>query len=148
MVSAIPSKKIVSAPFVVAVLISLALTVAQCSEPASKITEGCYSEGTSQYTSKDYAQLMDMLAYDRGRGFMSIHVMTAKVSQLIQDVEFNSLKILLKVCAPQFVERSLGDVLLPKKNIWRGKLTRSEVILYDDGDQFLPNVSVLMTGLP
>jgi hypothetical protein len=89
-----------------------------------------------------------MLAYDRGRGFMSIHVMTTKVAQLVQNVEFNSLKMLLRACAPQFVERSLGDVLLPKKNIWNGKLTRSEVILYDDGEQFLPNVIVLLTGLP
>lgn len=108
----------------------------------------CRPEGTSHYTSKDYAQLMDMLAYDRGRGFMSSNVMTTKVSQLIQDVEFNSLKKLFEACAPQFVERSLGDVLLPKKNIWRGKLTRSEVVLYDDGHQFLPDVIVLLTGLP
>jgi hypothetical protein len=118
-------------------------------ETATKPTATeCRPEGGSQYTSQDYGLLADMLAYDRGRGFMSIHVMTTKVSQLVQDVEFNSLKILFRACAPQFVERSLGDVLLPKKNIWRGKLTRSEVVLYDDGHQFLPDVIVLLTGLP
>jgi hypothetical protein len=111
-------------------------------------TTACRSDGTSQYTSMAYALLIDMLAYDRGRGFMSIHVMTTKVSQLVQNVEFNSLKTLFRACAPQFVESSLGDVLLPKKNIWRGKLTRSEVVLYDDGHQFLPDVIVLLTGLP
>jgi hypothetical protein len=124
-------------------------SIAQTSETATKATATeCRPEGTSQYTSQDYGLLMDMLAYDRGRGFMSSNVMTTKVSQLIQDVEFNSLKKLFQACAPQFVERSLGDVLLPKKNIWRGKLTRSEVVLYDDGRQFLPDVVVLLTGLP
>jgi hypothetical protein len=146
--SAVRSKHILRASLIATVLISFTLTFAQCSEPVSNATADCRAEGNSQYTSKDYAQLQDMLAYDRGRGFMSVHVMTAKVSQLVQDVEFNSLKLLFKVCAPQFVERSLGDVLLPKRNIWRGKLTRSEVALYDDGHRFLPDVSVRLTGLP
>jgi hypothetical protein len=111
-------------------------------------TTACRSDGTSQYSSNDYTLLKDMLAYDRGRGLMSVHVMTAKVLQLLYEVEYERLRTLLRACAPQFVERSLGDVLLPKKNIWRGKLTRSEVILYDDGQQFLPDVIVLLTGLP
>jgi hypothetical protein len=145
-----PRKLIRCASLVVAasVLVSVP-SIAQTSETATKATATeCRPEGTSQYTSQDYGLLMDMLAYDRGRGFMSSSVMTTKVSQLIQDVEFNSLKKLFQACAPQFVERSLGDVLLPKKNIWRGKLTRSEVVLYDDGRQFLPDVVVLLTGLP
>lgn len=119
-------------------------------DAATKLTATeCRPEGTSQYTSQDYGLLMDMLAYDRGQGFMSVHVMTAKVLQLLYEVEYERLKILIRACAPQFVERSLGDIFPDKKSIWRGKLTRSEVIIYENyNKQFSRDVVVLLTGLP
>jgi len=146
----VPRKLIRCASLVVTASVLVSVTsIAQTSGTITKPAAAeCRPEGTSQYSSNDYTLLKDMLAYDQGRGLMSVHVMTAKALQLLYEVEYERLRTLLRACAPQFVERSLGDVLLPKKNIWRGKLTRSEVILYDDGQQFLPDVIVLLTGLP
>ena len=146
-----PRKLIRCASLVVAASVLVSTTsIAQTSETVTKPTAAeCRSEGTSQYSSNDYTLLKDMLAYDQGRGFMSVHVMTAKVLQLLHEVEYERLKILIRACAPQFVERSLGDIFPDRKSIWRGKLTRSEVIIYENyNKQFSMDVVVMLTGLP
>jgi hypothetical protein len=92
----------------------------------------CRPRGTSHYSSLDYGLLMDVLAYDASQGFMNLFVMETKVLQLIQGVNYHSLKTLLRACVPRSAEKSLGNISPPRKNMWTITLTRVEVILYDE----------------
>jgi hypothetical protein len=145
-----PGKLIRCGSLVVAASVLVSVTsIAQTSETGTKPTATeCRPEGTSQYSSNDYTLFNDMVAYDRGRGFMGGSVMEAKVLQLVEDVRFDSLKALIRACASRLVERSLGNVFPVKKNMWTVTLTRSEVILYDDNRQFSRDFVVRMTGVP
>ena len=110
----------------------------------------CRPGGTSHYTGNDYTLLRDMLAYDDARGFFSIHVMTTMVLHLVQEVEYDSLKSLIRACAPQFVETPMRGAHPGGKSSWTARLTRSEVVIYDESEnrRFSRDVVVRKTGAP
>jgi hypothetical protein len=130
-----------------------------CARCATKpAATACHAEGTSHYSSLDYGLLTDVLAYDGSGGYMNLFVMETKVLQLIQDVNYDSLKALLRACLPRLVEKSLGNISPTRKNMWTITLTRVEVILYDEIEdrrfirdvnrRFSRDVIIGRTGVP
>ncbi|WP_157095500.1 hypothetical protein [Bradyrhizobium sp. AT1] len=107
---------------------------------------GCRSEGTSEYSAASYSMLMDFLAYDRSPDWIHASVMRAKVQRFVDNTPYQSVKSVLKACAPQFREKYLDAQPLGSLD---AQLTRSRVIIYDQRDkQQFTRVIVMLTGLP
>jgi hypothetical protein len=83
---------------------------------------------------RDYSLLADVLNYDRGPGALNYYELADKVRRLVFEVSYDSLKIMLQACAPQF--RLVGIVgREQKRRVIKAQLSRSTIYLYDEIEQ-------------